>query len=212
MTEAEDILAFWFPPGLDASEETHRRQFQFWFCGGANALIAERYSDACKAAARGDLDSWANEARSRLALIIILDQFPRSLHGGSAAAYAQDEKAVALALDGFQCGFYDGLATVWEKTFFMLPLGHSERLDLAERCIQLAEALIDEAPAHLRRMYEFSTAQARGHRDVLARFGRQPHRNVALGRESTAEERDYLATGNFVHRRSFDRWRDEAGR
>jgi uncharacterized protein (DUF924 family) len=209
MTEAEDILAFWFPPGLDADEETHRRQFQFWFGGGANALIAERYSEISETAARGALESWVGAARSRLALIIVLDQFPRSLHGGNAAAYAQDEKAVALALDGLECGFYDNLATVWEKTFFMLPLGHSERLDLVERCVQLAEALIGEAPAQLRRMYEFSAAQARGSRDVVARFGRQPHRNAALGRDSTAEERDYLATGNFVHRRSFDRWRND---
>ena len=147
MTEAEDVLTFWFPPGLDADEETHRRQFQFWF--GANALIAERYSEISEAAARGALEYWVGAARSRLALIIVLDQFPRSLHGGSAAAYAQDEKAVALALDGLECGFYDGLATVWEKTFFMLPLGHSERLDLTERCVQLAEALIGEADAAL---------------------------------------------------------------
>jgi uncharacterized protein (DUF924 family) len=211
MTEAEDILAFWFPPGLDADEDAHRRQFQFWFGGGANALIAERYADVFAAGAHGALDSWAGAPRSRLALIIVLDQFSRSLHGGTAAAYAQDEKAVALALDGLECGFYDRLATVWEKTFFMLPLGHSEQLDLVERCVQLAEALTGEAPAHLRRMYAFSAAQARGSRDVIALFGRQPHRNAALGRESTPAERDYVATGNFVHRRSFDRWRDDPG-
>jgi uncharacterized protein (DUF924 family) len=203
MTDPDDILAFWFPPGLDADEEAHRRQFQFWFGGGANALIVQRFAATHEAAARGELDSWADEPRPRLALIIVLDQFSRSLHGGSARAYAHDEKAVGLATDGMERGFYQQLSTVWEKTFFVLPLGHSEQLDLMERCVALAEALVEEAPDHLRRLYEFSASQARGHRDVVARFGRQPHRNALLGRDSTEEESAYIAAGDFVHRRSF---------
>ena len=203
MTQAEDILAFWFPPGLDADEDAHRRQFQFWFGGGANALIAERYGDVFAAAARGALDSWAGAPRSRLALITVLDQFSRSLHGGTALAYAQDAKAIALTVDGLERGFYDELAAAWEKTFFMLPLGHSERLADLDRCIALADALIPEAPVQVRALYEFSASQARGHRAVVARFGRQPHRNAALGRTSTAEELEYLAAGTFVHQRSF---------
>lgn len=203
MTQAEDILAFWFPPGLDADQEAHRRQFQFWFGGGANEQIAQRFAASHETARQGLLDAWADTPRSRLALIIVLDQFSRSLHGGTAAAYAQDARAVALALDGLACGFYDRLATVWEKTFFMLPLGHSERLADLDRCIALADALIPAAPAQVRALYEFSASQARGHRAVVARFGRQPHRNAALGRTSTAEELAYLEAGTFVHRRSF---------
>jgi uncharacterized protein (DUF924 family) len=203
MTAPEDILAFWFPTGLDADEAAHRRQFQFWFGGGANALIAERYADIFAAAARGALDSWAAAPRSRLALIIVLDQFSRSLHGGTALAYAQDAKAIALTVDGLERGFHDELATAWEKTFFILPLGHSERLADLDRCIALADALIPEAPVQVRALYEFSASQARGHREVVARFRRQPHRNAALGRTSTAEELEYLAAGRFVHQRSF---------
>ena len=203
MTQAEDILAFWFPPGLDADQEAHRRQFQFWFGGGANEQIAQRFAASHETARQGLLDAWADTPRGRLSLIIVLDQFSRSLHGGTAAAYDQDAKAVALALDGLACGFYDRLATVWEKTFFMLPLGHSERLADLDRCIALADALIPAAPAQVRALYEFSASQARGHRAVVARFGRQPHRNAALGRTSTAEELAYLEAGTFVHRRSF---------
>lgn len=203
MTQAEDILAFWFPPGLDADQEAHRRQFQFWFGGGANEQIAQRFAASHETARQGLLDAWADTPRGRLSLIIVLDQFSRSLHGGTAAAYAQDARAVALALDGLACGFYDRLATVWEKTFFMLPLGHSERLADLDRCIALADALIPAAPAQVRALYEFSASQARGHRAVVARFGRQPHRNAALGRTSTAEELAYLEAGTFVHRRSF---------
>jgi uncharacterized protein (DUF924 family) len=205
MIEAEDILAFWFPPGLDADEDVHRRQFLFWFGGGANEAIARRFAATHEQATQGALDAWAETPRGRLALIIVLDQFSRSLHGGTALAYAQDSKAIALADDGLERGFYDALATVWEKTFFMLPLGHSERLADLDRSIALADALIPEAPARVRALYEFSASQARGHRAVLARFGRQPHRNAALGRESTAEELEYLAAGNFVHQRAFAR-------
>ena len=203
MSDAEDILSFWFPPRLEESEERHAEMFRFWFGGGANVQIAQSHAQTHEAAARGELDAWAETSRGRLALIIVLDQFSRSLHGGTALAYAQDARAIALAIDGLERGFYDALATVWEKTFFILPLGHSERLTDLDRCIALAEGLIPEAPVQVRGLYEFSASQARGHRAVLARFGRQPHRNAALGRTSTAEELDYLAAGTFVHQRSF---------
>jgi uncharacterized protein (DUF924 family) len=203
MSDAEDILSFWFPPRLDESEKRHAEMFRFWFGGGANVQIAQSHAQTHEAAARGELDAWAETPRGRLALIIVLDQFSRSLHGGTALAYAQDARAIALAVDGLERGFYDALATVWEKTFFILPLGHSERLADLDRCIALAEGLIPEAPVQVRALYEFSASQARGHRAVLARFGRQPHRNAALGRTSTAEELDYLAAGTFVHQRSF---------
>jgi uncharacterized protein (DUF924 family) len=203
MTEAEDILAFWFPQGLDADQAAHARQFQFWFGGAANLQIADAFAVTHDAATQGALDSWAETPRGRLALIIVFDQFSRSLHSGTALAYAQDSKAIGLAVEGLERGFYDKLATVWEKTFFMLPLGHSERLADLDRCISLADALIPEAPVQVRALYEFSASQARGHRAVVARFGRQPHRNAALGRASTAEELEYLAEGKFVYRRSF---------
>jgi uncharacterized protein (DUF924 family) len=212
MTGPEEILAFWFPPGLDADEAAHRRQFQFWFGGGANALVTPKYANLLHAAGRGESKSWDDAPHSRLALIIVLDQFSRCVHGGTALAYAQDAKAVALSLEGLERGLYPRLTTVWEKTFFILPLGHSEQLAHLERCVALAEALIAEAPAHLRAFYEFSASQARGHRDIVARFGRQPHRNALLGRDSTAEERTYLAAGQFVHQRSFDRWCDDPAR
>jgi uncharacterized protein (DUF924 family) len=203
MSEAEDILAFWFPAGLDEDQAAHRKMFQFWFGGGANAEIVQRFAGTHEAAAKGVLDRWAETPRGRLALIIVLDQFSRSLHGGTALAYAQDAKAIRLATDGLESGLYDQLSTVWEKTFFMLPLGHSERLADLDRCILLADALISEAPIQVRALYEFSASQARGHRAVVARFGRQPHRNAVLGRTSTAEELAYLAAGKFVHQRSF---------
>jgi uncharacterized protein (DUF924 family) len=202
MATPEDILAFWFPPGLDADEATHRLQFQWWFGGGANEAILERYRPVLEAACRGEL-LWATTPRGRLALIIVLDQFSRTVWQGTPQAFAQDSAAQQLTLEGLKRGHYAELATVWEKTFFLLPLGHAEEQALLDRCVALCEALAREAPAHLQRLYSFSASQARGHRDVVARFGRQPHRNAVLGRTSTEEELAYLAAGELVHRRSF---------
>lgn len=199
---AEDVLAFWFPPGLEVDQDTHSRQFQWWFRGGADQAIVARYRLLLEAAGRGELDDWADQPRSRLALILVLDQFSRTVHRDTAQAFAQDAKALELALGGLDNGHYARLASVWEKTFFVLPLGHSEQIALLERCVALCEALVGEAPEHLRKMYEFSASQARGHREVIARFGRHPHRNALLGRASTEDEWAYLASGELVHRRS----------
>jgi uncharacterized protein (DUF924 family) len=203
MTTPENILDFWFPPGLDADEATHRRQFTWWFRGGADAAILARFRPVLEAACRSELDTWAETPRGRLALVIVLDQFSRTVWRDTPQAFAQDFSAQHLTIEGIARGHYGQLATVWEKTFFVLPLGHAEQLELLERCVALCEALVLEAPAHLQALYRFSASQARGHRDVVARFGRQPHRNAVLGRASTPEEAAYLAAGELVYRRSF---------
>jgi uncharacterized protein (DUF924 family) len=196
-----DVLDFWFPRGLDADEAAHRRQFQWWFGGGADAGIEARFAPLVEAAAAGALDAWAATPRGRLALIVVLDQFARSLHRGSAEAERFESRAIALALDGLDCADYDRLATVWEKLFFAMPLSRSESLALQKRAVELCDDLLSMAPAHLRRFYLFAAGQARGHRDVVARFGRQPERNERLGRVSTAQERAYLAAADRVHDR-----------
>ena len=198
----ETVLDFWFPPGLDADEATHRKQLEWWFRGGADQEIVERFGEATvDAAVRGDFNAWAESARGRLALILVLDQFSRSVYRGTPKTWAQDPKALGLALEGLDRGLDRELATVWERVFFYLPLGHCEKLELQEESVRLAEALIDAAPPHLKKLYEYGANQARGHRDVIARFGRHPHRNAILGRESTPEELEYLAAGAFVHNR-----------
>ena len=199
--EYEAVLKFWFPPELRDDHAAMVRQFEWWFRGGADPGIAERFSSLLERAKQGELDHWSHGPRSRLALIIVLDQFSRSLHRGTAQAFAQDGKALALALQGIEIGHYRALATPWEKTFFFLPLGHSEELAHLETAVKLAEELAEQAPEELRRVLEHSAAQARGHRDVIARFGRHPHRNTVLGRPSTPEELEYLASGQLVHTR-----------
>lgn len=198
----EDVLKFWFPEGLARDAARHREQIAWWFRGGADAAILERFMPVLEAAIAGELAGWAATARGRLALIIVLDQFSRSAFRDTPRAFAQDPKAAALALEGVENGQYDQLEHVWEKLFFSMPFSHAEDLALQERSVALAQALRDAAPPHLERLYEFSLSQARGHRDVIARFGRHPHRNRILGRHSTPEELEHLAAGPPVHLRS----------
>ena len=202
----DEVLRFWFPPLPDRNVAAMARRAEWWFRGGTEAAILDRFASLPEQAERGELNAWAQDAHSRLALILVLDQFTRTVYRGTARAYALDPKARALTREGIANGHYATLQDPWQKTFFLLPLGHSESLDDLEEAVKLAEALTSRArDAEEQRMLEFSAGQARGHRDVIARFGRQPHRNEVLGRASTAEEREYLARGQLVHLRQVPR-------
>jgi uncharacterized protein (DUF924 family) len=205
MDDFEDVLRFWFPGSGRGDPAAMARQLEWWFRGGADAEIRRRFHPLHQRAARGALDAWSHTPRSRLALIIVLDQFSRTIHRGTADAYALDAKARALTRAGLELGHYAALASAWEKTFFLLPLGHSEDIRDLEAAVGLAEALARDAPPEERWLLEHSASQARGHRAVVARFGRQPHRNEVLGRTSTPEELAYLASGDLVHLRAVPR-------
>lgn len=207
MSEAQDwqtVYDFWFPPGLDdADPETHGRMFGWWFGGGANTGLPP-FAAVVEAATAGRLDHWRATPSGRLSLIVVLDQFPRGLFAGTPAAYASDPDALRIAEEGLRNGHYDALTRPWEKTFFFMPLGHTEgpaHLERLERVVAMAETIAREAPRRLQPLYQHSTNQARGHLDVIARFGRFPHRNPILGRVSTPEEVAYLDKGDFVHMR-----------
>ena len=200
-SSSDEVLAFWFPHGLARDAKALIQRAEWWFRGGADQEILRRYRPLLERAERGELDGWSDTPRGRLALIIALDQFSRSIHRGSARAFSNDQNALALTLGGLEIGHYVSLDTPWEKTFFVLPLGHSEQLANVDLAVELTQELVREAPTELRSWFEFSANQARGHRDVIARFGRHPHRNQLLGRQSTAEELEYLARGDFVHLR-----------
>lgn len=207
MNEAQDwrtVYGFWFPPGLDnADPEAHREMFVWWFGGGANAELPP-FAPLVEAAKAGHLDHWPATHLGRLSLIVVLDQFPRGLFAGTPEAYASDPAALRIAEEGLRNGHYDALTRPWEKMFFALPLAHAEGPDhreRLERVVALAERVALEAPSRLKPLYRFSADQARGHLEVISRFGRFPHRNLMLGRVSTPEEEAYLAKGDFVHTR-----------
>lgn len=199
------VLDFWFPEdGHDRDHEAHRVFWTFRMRGGADAAIRERFGALTEAAARGRLDHWAASPRGRLALVVALDQFSRSVWRDRPAAFGQDIKACRLVLEAWANGHYDALVSPWEKTFCLIAVGHCEgpdHLERVERAVARAEAIVEEAPVHLRLTYRVALDQTRLARDVVARFGRHPHRNAVLGRISTPEEETYIATGAFPHLR-----------
>ncbi|BEP48505.1 DUF924 family protein [Variovorax sp. V116] len=174
---ARDIVGFWRQAGPErwfAKNETFDAQFR------------ERFLAAHEAAARGELDHWAQGAEGALALLVLLDQFPRNTWRGNARMLATDAKALAIARQAIEAGL--DLKTDEElRRFFYLPFMHSESLVDQQRSVELNAAL----DANTQRFAVL-------HRDIIARFGRFPHRNKLLGRTSSAEEQRFLDEGGFA--------------
>lgn len=203
----EDILAFWFPDGDTPDPERHKDLWMWRMQGGANDEIMDRFVTVTERAVAGDYDEWADTAHGRLALMIMTDQFPRTIWAGSPKAFESDPKSLSLALEGVNNGHYDALDRVWYKCMYSVPMCHCEcknhmaHLDLA---VKLADQLIEEAPEPLKDGYRWGAGQPRRHREVIARFGRHPHRNAVLGRVSSPEEEAYIKEGVFPHERKMD--------
>lgn len=193
MSDLDAVLAFWIEPKPTTEAEVAERG-KLWFGGGPDldAKIRDRFGALLERAKRGELDGWAKEPRGRLALIILLDQFSRNVYRGKAEAFAQDAKALELAREAFDAGIYDGADCV-DRLFASLPFSHAEDLDSQKRAVRISVQSFIAAPPELRKFLVSATDFARKHIDVIARFGRFPHRNATLGRESTPEELEYLA-------------------
>jgi uncharacterized protein (DUF924 family) len=213
-TGPEAVLGYWFPEdGHEADLDAHRAFWTHRMRGGVSGEIRARFAELARAAARGELDHWAETPRGRLALVIALDQFSRSVWRDTPGAFAQDLKAARLVLEGLGNGHYDALTNVWEKAFWLIALSHCEgpgHLERMDRVMALARALVEEAPEHLQLSYRFVEDQGRLGREVVAAFGRHPHRNQVLGRISTRAEEAYLAAGRFPHQREIPSQREAA--
>jgi uncharacterized protein (DUF924 family) len=173
---------------------------------GADDEIMARFASLTEQAAAGTLDHWAHDPYGRLALIVILDQLSRSVWRSSARAFAQDPRALALANEGFSNGHYSSLETPWFQVVFGLPLDHCEgfhHLQRLDRLIVVRGEIMAKSPIPLRPIYASLVMQAHDVRKVISAFGRHPHRNAVLGRESTAAEEAYVAEGSFPHRKAF---------
>jgi uncharacterized protein (DUF924 family) len=204
----DDVLDFWFPErrGLDVDATAHHAHWRWRMQGGADSEIIAQFWDLTGRAAQGALDSWAVDPRGRLALIILLDQFSRSVWRDDPRAFALDPHALALAQEGLSNGHFAALETPWFQVVFGLPLGHCEGPDHLQRIdqlIALREDIAAAAPAHLHPIYTGLADQARDVRKVIAAFGRHPHRNKILNRKSTSAEDAYLAKGQFPHQKAF---------
>jgi uncharacterized protein (DUF924 family) len=186
MSTPEAVLEFWFPA------DPRRANALWWGKDAAlDAEIRERFGPTLRAARAGELDAWAEAARGRLALIVVLDQMSRNIHRDSPEAFAADERARALTLTGLERGHDRELRPI-ERLFFYLPLEHSEALADQQRCVELMGALASEVEDAEREQFVGFVDYAVRHRDIIERFGRFPHRNAVLGRESTAAELEFL--------------------
>jgi uncharacterized protein (DUF924 family) len=181
----EDILAFWFADGPDAF-----RQAWFQRDHGFDAEIRTRFGALVVPAREGALDDWAATAEGALALFLVLDQFPRNLFRGSAEAFASDAHALHLARRLVIGQRKDLTLTPTQRVFLYLPFEHAEEMAAQDQSVALFEGLRDD-PAHAKASGTIDYAWR--HRAVIARFGRFPHRNAVLGRESTPAELTYLA-------------------
>lgn len=160
-----------------------------------DAELEARFGAACRAAENGRLDELAGTAQGRLALILLLDQFPRNLYRGTARAFACDDQALAHCLQGHATG-QDLELSLIERVFFWLPLQHAEDLERQELSVQLYTGLaVEDGDATRDAMWQDFAGFAERHHDIIQRFGRFPHRNAALGRASTDREADWLEAG-----------------
>lgn len=192
---AEAVLRFWFGEQAGRTGNIPSAKQQMWWQGDAetDALIRESWLALWNEAADGGLDHWARFPEGRLALILLLDQFSRHIHRGHGYAYLQDERAQLLCLAGLDRQSHRSLSRI-QRVFFYMPLEHAEDSTLQERSVHLYEELLEEAPTDEVDAYRTYLEFARSHREVIARFGRFPHRNAELGRETTPEEAAFLRT------------------
>lgn len=174
---AADIVEFWTDAGPAR-----------WFKKDADFddRFRSRFAAAHQVAADGGLGDWQANANGALALLILLDQYPRNSFRGSARMYVTDPQALAVAQSAVAAGF-DAAVDRSLRLFFYLPFIHSEQLAQQDRALELYAALGEETQRH-----------AHVHRDIILRFGRFPHRNALLGRATSVDEQAFLDAGGFA--------------
>lgn len=181
---AQEILDFWFLP---KDHPDHGKPRSVWFekSPAFDEEIRARFLNDFEKAAAGELLGWTDTAKGSLALILLFDQFTRNMFRDTARAFSADGKARAIARHMLETGFYDGLSAV-EKQFAALPFEHSEDLADQELSLELFRGIGDPE----------ALDYAERHHAIIARFGRFPHRNRALGRATTPEEEAFLKQPN----------------
>lgn len=192
---AQDVLDFWLGDGLERGWCSDKRD-GLWYGGGTelDGQIRVRFGALVERAIDGDLTEWEAHIETRLALVLLLDQFTRNVYRGQARAFAGDARAQRLSLQAHASGLDAELATVG-LVFLNMPLVHAEDLALQVEAVLRFQRLLDTSPPELQDTLARNLEFAQMHRDIVAKFGRFPHRNAALGRTSTPAEQDFLKDG-----------------
>lgn len=205
--DALRVREFWFgksltgtfqaQSGMASRAQDLARRIEVWFAtdpqllGERDESIRREFQVLTEKAARGELANWGDSPRRRLSLILLLDQFPRQIFRGTDRAFASDQQALALALSGMQSAA-DGALNVVERMFFYMPLQHAESTEVQDESVAAYRRLLEECPPEMQPSFASSLETAVQHRDLIRRFGRFPHRNAALGRDSTPDEEAFL--------------------
>ena len=197
MTRLETVFDYWFNGLNDQTRiDPESPAVKRWFSGedATDREIRERFEEDHLQAARGEYKAWEDTPRGRLALVILLDQFPRNLYRNSPKAFAIDPMALDLCSRSMEDGFDEPLELI-ERTFLYMPLMHAESVEMQEKCKQQFSLLVELAKersptnvGHFTYSHEFAVK----HAVIIERFGRFPHRNSILGRSSTPEEIEFL--------------------
>lgn len=192
MSDSERILEFWFGHGADDAEVAKEKAPLWWSANAAtDAEIRDRFGRLVETAGRNELSAWVETPRGLLALILLTDQFPRSIYRKTPKSFDFDPAARAYCKHGIARGFDRQLRPI-ERVFHYLPLEHSESMEDQEESVRLFAELAQLAPPAHRDLYAGYLRFAERHREIIARFGRFCHRNAILGRPSRPEEIEFL--------------------
>ncbi len=195
MTDPLEVLRFWFEDCLTNPESLmERRTVWFMAVPEIDKLIAEKFGQLPDMALAGHLDHWASDTRNTLALVLVLDQFPRNIYRNTPRAYDYDNAALDLAIRLIDNGLNRYLHPI-EQSFLLLPLEHSEKIENQTRSVKLYKALVKESSGAYLESAKRSLDYAQRHYDIIEQFGRFPHRNTILARKSTKSELEFLETG-----------------
>ncbi len=188
----QDLLHWWFGQGTSATEiAAEKQRLWFGYRPQQDAEARERFGALVEQALNGDLQDWAELPEGWLALVLLLDQLPRMIHRDTPRAFASDERAQQLVRDGLAHGG-DMLLSPIQRVFIYLVLEHAENLAVQDLAVAHFTALRDIAAEHEQALFRDFLDYAERHREVISRFGRFPHRNAILGRDSSDAEQSFL--------------------
>jgi len=192
MEDVESILHYWFGGATDDAEIVREKSALWWKQDSkVDAEIRRRFEMMLNAEIKNEFASWSSSPRGQLARVLLCDQFPRNMYRDSPRAFDYDERARKLAREAIDAGQDKKLRPV-ERVFLYLPFEHSETVDDQELSLRLYTALVEYVPETDRPTYQKFLEFARKHKEIIDRFGRFPHRNAILGRQSTAAEAEFL--------------------
>ncbi|MCQ4284121.1 DUF924 domain-containing protein [Pseudomonas stutzeri] len=190
---SQELLNWWFGEGTTATEVAGAKNgLWFGYKPEQDEEARERFGDLTERALAGELNEWVELPHGWLALVLLLDQLPRMIHRGTPKAFAGDERALQLVRDGMAHGG-DVLLAPIQRVFIYLVLEHAENLSVQDQAVQQFEQLLGIADAGEQKLFADFLDFAERHRQVIARFGRFPHRNAILGRSSSEAEQTFLA-------------------